>query len=70
MSWRDLFRQRRGAHVQPAVGLPEGFEPPSAALWPPGGMYVDPAQTPTTLMEPSMEAGQPPARGVAEEGQR
>ena len=28
----------------------------------PGGMFVDPAQTPTTLMEPSMEAGQPPDR--------
>jgi hypothetical protein len=25
-------------------------------------MFVDPAQTPTTLMEPSMEAGQPPDR--------
>ena len=36
-------------------------EPPSAALWPPGGMYVDPAQTPTALTEPSMEAGQPPS---------
>ena len=27
-----------------------------------GGMHLDPAQIPTTLMEPSMEAGQPPAR--------
>ncbi len=27
------------------------------------GMYVDPAQVPMTLMEPSMEAGQPPERG-------
>ena len=54
--------QRRGSYVQPEVGLPEGFEPPSAALWPPGGMHVDLAQIPATLMEPSMEAGQSPCR--------
>jgi len=29
-----------------------------------GGMFVDPAQTPTTLMKPSMEAGQSPSRAV------
>ena len=39
-------------------------ESPSAALWPPGGMYVDPAQTPMTLMELSMEAGQSPASAI------
>ena len=26
------------------------------------GMHVNPAQIPTTLMEPSMEAGQPPRK--------
>lgn len=55
---------RRGTYVQPEVGLPESFEPPSAGLWPPGGMFVDPAQIPATLMEPSMQAGQPPDRGA------
>ena len=45
-------RSRRGTYVQPESGLPEGFEPPSAALQPPHGMFADPAQTPATLMEP------------------
>ena len=39
-------RSRRGTYVQPESGLPEGFEPPSAALQPPHGMFADPAQTP------------------------
>ena len=31
--------------------------------YPPGGMFFDPAQIPTELMEPSMEAGQYSGRG-------
>jgi hypothetical protein len=31
----EVLESRRGTHVFPEVGLPEGFEPPSAALAPP-----------------------------------
>ena len=32
---REVAEGRRGTHVFPEVGLPEGYKPPSAALAPP-----------------------------------
>lgn len=37
---------RRGTFAQPEVGLPEGYEPPSAALAPPGGISTEAIPSP------------------------
>jgi hypothetical protein len=40
----ELSESRRGTHLQPEVGLPPGFIPPSAALAPPS---AEPAAAPS-----------------------
>lgn len=59
---RGLFRWLLGDTRECVAGHYIGERAPQERRWPPGGMFVDPAQTPKTLMEPSMQPGQSPAR--------
>jgi hypothetical protein len=52
--WGNYRGRKRAEDMRPPEHRPSG-----SWAWP-AGMYVDPAQVPTELMEPATEAGQPP----------